>query len=317
MALSSTEALATEVIVRAAAGLGTADGGDFDRDDIRAALTVLLEAGSKRPKFTFGPRNVDEVEAAIWTRLRDPKRLGADVGRDIAWGMSDDDDEVDDVSEELPIATPHLPEFEGTIPVGVITSLTGVSQRINRALHLGEKVIGLFEADVDEIKHKRTKEGVKRHQSVKVLELFEFEDRTGRRLLNHLKERYRHAEGVDPLPFKYAGDEAMVDGIVEGRTDASGVAMTPTEAAELGLSTDPVVVIFDDESRACWPDDFPKGTTRPTTLGKRMVVPGRVSGELGEVVQLLDFLTGRPLEGVDWDDDDEGDDEPPAGDEAA
>lgn len=298
MAMSSGEALAVETLARAAAGIGDL----VERDELHAAITVLFASGAKRPNFGFGPRDVDNVTDAIW------KRSGIETSTrpEAEW----DDDELDTdeaVESELPPPAPaRLPEFEGIFPVGVVTNMTGVSQRISRAIHIDERGVAVVEWELDSVNHKRTKDGVKRHQALKVLELFELEGSTGRRLLNHLKERYRAADDVDPLPFKHSGDEALVDAVIAGRTDGSGVAMTPSEAAELGIgSADPVVVIFDDATRAVWPDDFPKGTTRPGTLGARILVPGRTSGDLGEVVQLLDFLTGRPLDGAGWADDED------------
>lgn len=297
MAMSSGEALAVETLARAAAGIGDL----VERDELHAAITVLFASGAKRPNFGFGPSDVDHVTDAIWKRdtttLPDPEWTEDDL---------DDDGGTDEGEAELPAPRVRLPEFEGIIPVGIVTNMTGVSQRISRAIHIDELGVAVVEWELDSVNHKRTKDGVKRHQALKVLELFELEGSTGRRLLNHLKERYRAADDVDPLPFKHSGDEALVDAVIAGRTDGSGVAFTPSEAAELGIgSADPVTVIFDDGKRAVWPDDFPTGMARPVTLGARIRVPGRTSGDLGEVVQLLDFLTNLPLEGAGWADDED------------
>lgn len=304
MALSSAEALAVEVVVRAAAGLPTPldDEMELDRDEVHSALTVLFESGAKRPKFGFAPGDVDDVTAKIWARLTGP----APQRPEPEWDddeLQDDDEEVEDVDAGA-VRPARLPEFEGRIPVGVVTKLNGASQRISRAIHVDEVGVALVEWECGDVSHGRTKDGLKRRQTLDVLELFELGGAGGRRLLNHMKERYRDGQAVDPLPFGQAADEALItDAIAAGVTDASGVALTPTEAAELGVGGngggEPVTVIFDDATRAVWPDDFPKGTTRPTQLGVRMAIPGG-NGKIDSVAQLLDFLTGRPLEGVTW-----------------
>jgi hypothetical protein len=72
-----------------------------------------------------------------------------------------------------------LPEFEGIKPVGVLTTLTGTSQRINRAMHHGDKIILLVEAELADVRHPKTKDGVKRKQVLSVADFFELDGEQG------------------------------------------------------------------------------------------------------------------------------------------
>lgn len=125
-----------------------------------------------------------------------------------------------------------LPEFEGVQPVGVVTKIKGASQRITRAIHFEERGLALVEWKNDDISHKRTKkEGVKRHQTLDVLDLHEH---TGRcpncdtDLLAALRQAYRDANpqlSIDDVDQAAELGRAL-------RTDESGVVMTPAEAEE-------------------------------------------------------------------------------------
>lgn len=209
---------------------------------------------------------------------------------------------TDELIPEPP--TGELPEFEGIQPVGVITKVTGAGQRIRRAMHMDERVVIVVEAEIAKVGHDRTDDGVKRVHTLKTLDLFELGGRAGKRLLNHLKERYRQAEEVDPLPFKEAGDEALVADAL-GKTDASGVAITRDELAELGLadpSNDPVMVVLDDGTRALWPDDWgSKPPARPDAGDT--IRPFSGDGPELLVRELVDAESGETL--AEWTDADE------------
>jgi hypothetical protein len=119
-----------------------------------------------------------------------------------------------------------LPEFEGIIPVGVVTKLKGASQRIHRPIHLGERGVALVEYESVDIGHKDTKDGVKRHQVLAVSEMYDIGSDRAAELLQEFRAAYRQADdarkGREPLfpdPDAPAGVEVKVDG--------SGVVVTP------------------------------------------------------------------------------------------
>lgn len=126
-----------------------------------------------------------------------------------------------------------LPEFEGIIPVGVVTGLRGTSQRIQRPLHLGDKVLLLVEAEVTDIGHGRTKDGVKRRQVLSVSDFYEVAGDEGTELLGRLRKSYREAEDARmgraslPLDEGDAGPEGLL---------VDGVVVPPGAAAELAGS---------------------------------------------------------------------------------
>lgn len=102
--------------------------------------------------------------------------------------------------------TLELPEFEGVIPVGVLTTLTGASQRINRPIHHGDKLVLLVEAELVDVRHPKTKDGVKRKQVLSVVDFYELDGTKGKELLVAEREAYRVAEderqGRAGLPFE-------------------------------------------------------------------------------------------------------------------
>lgn len=210
--------------------------------------------------------------------------------------MTTTDDLLSDPPDE------DLPEFEGLQPVGVVTRVNGAGQRIHRPMRIDERIVIVIEAEVADVNHRRTDDGVKRVHTLKCLDLFEIGGRAGKRLVNNLKQRYREGD-VDSLPFKTAGDEALVADVV-GTTDASGVAMTPDELAELGIadpSNDPVMVVLSDGTRALWPDDWgTKAPARPAAGDMIRVFSG--DGEL-QVRELVDAESGETI--AEWTDADE------------
>jgi hypothetical protein len=136
------------------------------------------------------------------------------------------------VEPPLPGAS-NLPEFEGVQPVGVVTKLNGSSQRIVRAIHLDETGVALVEFKGDDIGHKRTKkEGVKRHQTLAALDVYELAEGKcpgcGCDLLVELRAEQRKNDpqlSIDDVDQAAELGRAM-------RTDESGVVLTDAELAE-------------------------------------------------------------------------------------
>lgn len=169
-----------------------------------------------------------------------------------------------------------LPEFEGVVPVGVLTKLTGDISRITRAIHPAERGVLLVEYEVADIGHPRLKGGRRRRlQKLSILDGFDVEGKAGRRLLATMRQQYRALDdartGKNPLPFGDAGPRLTPDGWV----DASGTALSPEDVAEIqgtqllasanDSALDPVIVVFVDGGEMRWPDEFgPEPGSRPT-----------------------------------------------------
>lgn len=207
----------------------------------------------------------------------------------------------DDVGVQTSIHLP-LPEFEGRLPVGVLTKVNGAGQRIVRPLHLEEKVIVIVEAKVSNVGHAITNDGVKRVHTLAVDDLYELEGKEGQRLLRHLREAYRTADDA-----RHGRTALPIDGIdgpdMAVTTDGNGTVLTPGEVAELqGIdladgSRDPIVVVLDDGSRSLWPDEFERGEPRPSVGDVRecMVVKEILDADTGETLAALtdDELAAR------------------------
>lgn len=212
------------------------------------------------------------------------------------------DSDVGDVALQ-PSLPAGLPEFEGLIPVGVVTRLNGAGERITRALHYGDRVVLLVEAEVTNVGHGKTSQGMKRIHTLTALDLYELEGRAGRRILNAAKQSYRladdqrHGKIPDLLKEHAAGAGWRIT--PDGYVDASGRLILPEELAEIqGVqyevaandeSLDVVALVFADGSRAMWPDDYPPGVSsdRPRA--------GEFVGDL-QVREVLDGMSGEPLD---------------------
>lgn len=267
MALTATEAAAGALILRSAAGWPGIDGNEIHIDDLRLAVETLYGAVEKKLAATaMGDTTVDQLADSII------RRSLPNAPTSTAGGEAGDDD----VAVR---STGPLTPIDGIVPVELVTKVRGASQHIGREVHLDETIWFCGQAEVDDVSLKRTKQGPKRHQVLLITALFELPERSGRRLLNTLKEQYRLGEPAT-LPFKAAHDEQLVE--------------------SLGLAAGPesVVVIFADETRAVWPDDWATPPGRPHP-GERVAMPGaKASEDPGLVGEILD-LAGSVLEQLD------------------
>jgi hypothetical protein len=130
------------------------------------------------------------------------------------------------IEPPLPGAS-DLPEIEGVQPVGVVTKINGSGQRINRAMHIKERVVLLVEASVDDFGHKRTKDGVKRRHTLIVDDMYEVTGDRARELLQEARAEHRKSSpqlSIDD-ELEDPGPTVTVDG-------SSGVVMTDKEKAE-------------------------------------------------------------------------------------
>lgn len=187
----------------------------------------------------------------------------------------------------------ELPDYHGRKPSGMKTKLSGAGSRISRSHSIGDRVVLVIEGVVKAAGHEQTDDGLLYVESLRVDDLFELDRDPGARLLSTLRSAYRTASDAA------AGRQAL-DGLGEvGYTDASGVVMTAEEVAALrgdptrvlvSDSLTPAVIVYDDQSRELWPDDFEKDAPRPF-LGQQL----ERSGETREVVDLLHHATGEPI----------------------
>ena len=215
------------------------------------------------------------------------------------------------VAPSLPL---ELPEFEGVLPVGVVTKLNGSGQRIRRPMHLGERVVLVVEAEVDNVGHARTDDGVKRNQALKVSDLYELEGKPGSVLLRSLRQAYKladdHSAGRKVLGAGIDQPEPNGTGM-EFTVDENGIVLTDAELAAMrgevlpGLPhVDVAVLVFDDESRALWPDDFADAAGPHPEAGERIRKPGAKAKDDPVLIRsVLDADTGETLES--WSDEDE------------
>lgn len=165
----------------------------------------------------------------------------------------------------------HLEEFEGRLPIALLTKVVGTSSRIVRPIHHGERGIAVIEWECDAIAFPRHRDGIKRVQTVAIMDLLEINTPEGRRLLNELKQQ----ADPSPLPFKRKADAEV-------------------------FGDEAVAVIFAGGARVAWPDDFPKGMARPK-CGERLDVPGGKDPDI--VVELLDMASGERIAVFDDEDD--------------
>ncbi len=195
----------------------------------------------------------------------------------------------------------ELPTHFGRAPITQTTKINGSGSRILGEHEVGSKVYLFIEAKVKSSgKVSEDADGnLDYSEAFAVNDLFEIHGEAGPRMLSALREAYR------------TSDDTVTDAgrvLVEGVTDSSGVMMTAEEVAQLrgdplAAAFDkrmaPVVVVYSDEARQMWPQEFEQMTPRP--------LPGDVyeleGGQQVVVREVLDAVTGERL-GV-WTDDDE------------
>lgn len=187
----------------------------------------------------------------------------------------------------------ELPEYMGRKPIGMKTSITGAGNRISSHHAIGDRVVLVIEGKVKKAGHEDTDDGLVYVETIKVVDQFEVAGQPGRTLLSTMRSAHRTNDDAR------AGVQA-IEGLGEvGYTDASGIVLTPREVAALrgdpvrAMVTDelrPVVVVYEDEVRQLWPDDFVRDDPRPV-IGQSVLD----DGEVRRVAALLDAETGEDL----------------------
>lgn len=220
--------------------------------------------------------------------------------------MKNPDQQTADVSVQPALPTLELPDFEGLKPSGVVTRVNGAGNRIARALHLEDRVVLVVECEVSNVGHAVTDDGIKRVHTLRVKDLYELEGKPGLTLLRSLRQAYRladdHRHGRKPILADLEqpdGNGAGVDVVV----DDLGQIHTATN--DLGLPiVDVAVVVFEDGTRALWPDDFAGATGLHPMAGDRIMRPGAKKDTEPELIRkVLDADTGETLE--EWTDEQE------------
>lgn len=203
-----------------------------------------------------------------------------------------------------------LPEFEGTMPVGVDTRINGSGQRIIRPLGLEQRVILVVEAVVSGVDHKTVKGGIKRVHTLSVADLYEVEGKEGTKLLSNMRLRQKKADdarsgrkaipGIDEATIGEPGPEVTVDGNGVAMTEAEVAAARGEEAPTNDLITEgpePVTLVFKDGSRAAWPADYAQADLeREPYAGEFWVNPNSDSLDELQVEKVLDVDTGEAIE---------------------
>jgi len=206
-----------------------------------------------------------------------------------------------DVVHQPSLPSLELPEYHGRQPVGMKTSVNGAGNRISRPHSIGDRVVAVIELKVKTAGHEETDDGLVYAEKHKVVDFFEVQGDPGARLLSAVRNAYRTADDAK------SGREPLPDLGTAGVTDASGVALTPSELAELAgldpvramLDDDatPVVVLYSDGARELWPDDFDAGAPRPTA-GEKFDAPGEGPAAYVYVEKLLHAETGETV--AEW-----------------
>lgn len=211
------------------------------------------------------------------------------------------------MTEKAQTALPveELPEYHGVKAVGMKTKLNGAGNRIARPTDLKEKTVLVIEAVTKASGHEDTDDGILYVENRKVLDLFELPAEQGRLLINSLRQASKAAD-----PGRIPGiDDTEIAAGTKVITDASGVAMTPSEIAEVhGIAVDPglspCVLVFVDGSRGLWPDDWAGLGQSRGELGGTMRRPGSTTpGDVLQIVEILHHDTGESL--ARWTDEDE------------
>jgi hypothetical protein len=225
-----------------------------------------------------------------------------------------DDQATDEVAIQPALPTIELPSFEGVKPVGVVTKVNGAGSRIHRAMHLDEKVVLVIEARVSNVGHGTTDDGVKRVHTLRVADLYELEGKAGATLIRSLRQAYnladdaRHGRAALGMA-ELEQPESNAAGISVVVDDEGRVHTAPAEGGEVleGLPhVDVAVLVFEDESRALWPDDFAGATGPHPEAGERLRKPGaKAKDEPALIRRVLDADTGETLE--EWTEEQEND----------
>lgn len=173
---------------------------------------------------------------------------------------------VDELAHQPTLPSLELPEYHGQRPVAMRFKVRGVGSRISRPHTIGDRVVLVVEAKVEASGHKGSTEGILYVEDSAAIDLFELVGDQGSRLLSTLRSLYR--TGEDALKGR-----RQIPGVGDiGYTDGSGVALTPAEVAEirgdpvraiLAPELTPAVVVFSDNDRLLWPDEFPADYPRP------------------------------------------------------
>lgn len=204
----------------------------------------------------------------------------------------------DEVTTELTLPGMELPEYHGQRPSKMKTGVNGTGNKITSAHSIGDRVIFIAEAVVRGAGHDLDGDDLVYVEKLTVRDLYEIQGASGKRLLSAVRSAYRAAsDGAETLLGDLGTDEGA-----SGRTDASGVVITPGDAmgiegdplvdALTDTSKTPVVVIYSDGGRELWPDEFDPGDPRPV-LGSTVLDEHEVESV---VVRILDGVTGETLE---------------------
>lgn len=171
-----------------------------------------------------------------------------------------------------------LPEMDGVQPVGVITKIKGATQTIPRAIHYGERGVSVVEWQADDVAAKRTKDGMKRQQTLTTLELHDLPKcpGCGCDLLTEARAERRRQNPQLSIEDVDQGDER--------KADAAGVALTPEEEKALAAFNGDVDATVELEAGRNG------GEGRPPFDGYETLGVGAIKNRLDQMDNRVDVL---------------------------
>lgn len=181
-----------------------------------------------------------------------------------------------------------LPEFEGQVPIGVVTAITGSGQRITRPIHYMEKGVLLVEFEATNIGHKKTNDGMKRVHTLAVVDLYELDGEEGQKLLRQKRAQWRVADDAS-----HGRQSLGLDDTAQPVLSVDGVILTALELAErqgVTVAEDTSFLVeFDTGDKGIWPEDWLASGQSLAAVGGRMRLVGSEVGDTAQVMRWLDI----------------------------
>lgn len=190
-----------------------------------------------------------------------------------------------------------LPDHHGRKPTGMRSKLRGASNRLGRTHEIGERVVLIVEARIEDAGHKELKrDGLTYIESAAVLDMFEADPETARDLLVGIRQQYRQADD------ERNGRQPLFDAprpVRLGWIDDHGRVLSDEDLAELqGVDVEPTDEELEAKEREALEQEAAEDAeafaqvVAPSWL--RKVADGDTEGydqlKVGQVVEALRFV---------------------------
>ncbi|MCU1488318.1 MAG: hypothetical protein JWN67_5064 [Actinomycetia bacterium] len=116
------------------------------------------------------------------------------------------------------VVIPQLPEHNGQVPSGVVTTFTGTSSRLTRPLSAEDEVLVLVPCRVTEEGHRVVTDGLHRLQKLKATDMFLLEGPLAADAQKLLNKARKNASALDDA----SKARAPLPGINDGEDDDDG-----------------------------------------------------------------------------------------------